>query len=306
MTQQKTNKEVFLESVFEHILGISKGHCAINDEMVIANGNEMQRKILQGLLILHEDLELYKDELREKIEAEYKVKILEERNKELLHFNHIASHDLQEPLRTINSFSNLIIRRHSDELDETIKEYLGFIEKSSIRMKRLIQGLLNYSRIGNTKTLEEINCQKLLKGIQLDLLASIKENQALLNIDKMPTVVGYKLELRQLFQNLISNALKFRNTGKKPIIDISCKKSNNKNIFCIKDNGIGIEQEYQKKIFDIFQRIHHRNSYEGTGIGLAVCKKIVDLHQGDIWIESKPGEGSSFFFSIPALKIPDN
>ncbi len=295
-------KEKFLSEVFEHILGISKGVCNIDDEMIINGGSEIEQQVLQGLSYLHADLELNKKELRKAVENEFRLKSLEEKNKQLEQFNYVASHDLQEPLRTITNFSQLLKKDYGDNLDDIGNKYLDFVVQSSERMSELILGLLNFSRLGNGSVLELVNFQNLTQNIQADLQASIAEKNATIQIQKLPNLWGYKLELRQLIQNLISNALKFNKEDKDVLIEISCRKIDGEHIFRIRDNGIGIPKKHQDKIFILFQKLHHKSVFEGTGIGLANCQKIVELHKGNIWVESVVGEGSSFFFSIPNLK----
>jgi len=292
-----TTEADFLSEVFEHILGISKGVCNIDDTLILNGKSEIEQRVLQGLSYLHADLELGKLELR---------KALEIKNKQLEQFNYVASHDLQEPLRTISNFSQLLKTEHGNDLDSTANQYLDFIIQSSDRMRNLILGLLNFSRLGTGSILKEVNCQQLVQDLQIDLQASIKDKNAIITVDRLPNLWGYELELRQLIQNLISNALKFSQKDKNATIHISCKKVNNEHIFCIRDNGIGISEKHHDKIFILFQKLHRKEVYEGTGIGLANCRKIVELHQGKIWIESTLGEGSSFYFTIPNLRKISN
>lgn len=302
-TRTHTDTLDFHQSTFEHIQNIAKGRCTISEEMILANPCIKEQRILQGLLLLFEDMELYKAELKEAMETEYKVKVLEQKNKQLEQFNYIASHDLQEPLRTISSFSNLLHKRYINKLDDNANTYLNFIMQSTERMSLLINGLLNYSRLGQGSVLQEIDVNEMIDSIRLDLQASVEEVEAEIIVSgAFPILSGYKMELRQLFLNLISNALKFIQPNQKPCIEISCELKERGYVFCVKDNGIGIEEEYKSKIFGIFQRLHDRVAYEGTGIGLAHCQKIVDMHNGQIWCESIYGEGSSFYFIIPYLK----
>ncbi len=303
MESKQDRHEVFLQKTFDHIIGISKGNCSITDQIIDEAPTLIERKILEGLLYLHEDMELYKVELRQAVEAEYKLKAMEEKNKELEQFNYIASHDLQEPLRTISSFSRLLNKQYSDKLDASANEYLGFIVASSIRMSALIKGLLSFSRLGTGRVLTQIDCAQMLAAIRQDLQASIEEKNAHFDVEELPTLVGFELELRQVFQNLISNALKFNDPTRPIKITITCKQLPEGYLFCIRDNGIGIEAKDFQRIFDIFQCLHVRGKYEGTGIGLSNCRKIVELHGGEIWVESQVGVGSAFFFRIPFLPV---
>ncbi len=231
---------------------------------------------------------------------------LEAKNKELEQFAYIASHDLQEPLNTISSFIGLIAEDYGESFDDVGKESLAFIKDASVRMKNLIDALLEYSRLGRSKDYTNINCNEVLKELLGDLKIVIEGARAKINIANLPVVNGSGIELRLLFQNLISNAIKFRDPDTTPQIDISCaKKKDPKNVseefwqFSVKDNGIGIPEEHKDRIFAIFQRLHSREQFKGTGIGLAHCKKIVESHGGEIWLESKEGKGSIFYFTIP-------
>ena len=166
-------------------------------------------------------------------------------------------------------------------------------------MSTLIKGLLDYSRIGQDKEPTTVDCNSIIKEIQADFGTIINESQATLDIDELPKLKGYETELRLLFQNLISNAIKFQKKGTVPQIKISAQKENKRWKFSFADNGIGIATEHKQRIFSIFQRLHTKSEYDGTGIGLAHCQKIVDLHGGKIWVESKPNEGSTFYLTIP-------
>ncbi len=219
-------------------------------------------------------------------------------NKGLERFTYIASHDLQEPLRTINSFIGLFKEEYSDTLDEHGRLYLSYISHSSSRMSELIKSLLDHTRIGREKKIEPVSCNQLVQEVLDDLKILIDESKAQIEIGKLPEFNAYKVELKQLFQNLINNAIKFRKPGVDPILHIGAEFKKNRWIFSVRDNGIGIEEKYLERIFEIFQRLHNRQEYEGTGIGLAHCKRIVELHNGTIWVESKPNKGSTFYFSI--------
>jgi PAS domain S-box-containing protein len=223
---------------------------------------------------------------------------LEARNKELEQFAYVASHDLQEPLRTVISFVGLLKRGYHDKLDEQGHEYLKFVVDASVRMSQLIKGLLEYSRIGTNRQLSLVNINDLIQNIIDDLSAQINQTQANISIKSMPKIMGYETELRLLFQNLVSNAIKFRKAGQSPIIHLGVKDEKSHWLFTVTDQGIGIESAYKEQIFSLFQRLHGIEKYEGTGIGLAHCHKIVDLHGGKIWVESQLHHGSTFFFSI--------
>lgn len=221
-------------------------------------------------------------------------------NRELGQVAYIASHDLQEPLRTITNFVTLLQKQYKTKLDSNADEYLAFISEGTLRMQMLVKDLLDYSRIGSEKKLAEIDCNLEVLNVIKDMATCIEENNAKINVGPLPVLYGY-FELQYLFQNLISNAIKYRKKGEQPIIDITAHDCGNEWIFKVKDNGIGIEKVYFDRIFTIFQKLHSHKEYQGTGIGLAHCKKIAELHRGKIWLTSEPGNGSIFFFTIPKL-----
>lgn len=224
---------------------------------------------------------------------------LVESNEELEKFAYIASHDLQEPLRMISSFLDLLGEDCGDEMSETGKQYLGFATQGTVRMKRIIDDLLEYSKVGKqTYGLENIDLDELLGEVILLNNVLIKEKNALVEWEEMPTIRGVKTHIQQVFHNLIGNALKYQKPNNQPTIKICAKELNNYWQFSVEDNGIGIEEKHFEKVFAVFQRLHTRKEYEGTGIGLSICKKIVEKHNGEMWIESIKGEGSTFHFTI--------
>lgn len=258
--------------------------------------------IYKGALAMVTDITKRKqqEELLKKHEAslELKNEQLCQKNRELEQFAYIASHDLQEPLRTVSSFSQQLQKQYGDKLDDLAQKYLFFILQGTERMKALITDLLDYSRIGKKKELKAIDCNKLIENVLADLHIAIQESNVEIQKENLPLVHGYSTEMKQLFQNLISNAIKFRKKGVAPKIYIRSRNINGGWEFSVQDNGIGIAEEHNDRIFVIFQRLHSRSEYEGTGIGLSHCKKIVELHGGKIWVNSQPGEGSSFHFTI--------
>jgi len=223
-------------------------------------------------------------------------------NKELEQVAYIASHDLQEPLRTISNFSGLFQRKYKDKLDADAEEYMTFINEATARMQSLVKDLLDYSTLGNHRSMITINCNKLLMEVMQDIDAAINENEAEIHADPLPVIEGYA-ELKSLFQNLISNAIKFRKKDIPPVIHISAKGDEKEWLFSVSDNGIGMEAIYHERIFTIFQKLHSNSQYAGNGIGLAHCKKIVELHLGKIWVASEPGKGSIFYFTLPKHTI---
>jgi PAS domain S-box-containing protein len=228
---------------------------------------------------------------------------LERSNNELEQFAYMASHDLQEPLRTISSYLQLIADRYKGKLDNDANEFIDFTVDGSKRMRQMINSLLEYSRVNRIKPFEQVNIKDILDNILLDLGDTIRETHALIQYENLPVIYCDQVLIGQLFQNLISNALKFRNVNKKPEIRITCEKQNGNYLFSVKDNGIGIQKEYWEKIFVIFKRLNSRETYPGTGIGLSICKKIVEKHGGKIWVESEPGKGAIFYFTLKMKRV---
>ncbi|MDR3713657.1 MAG: ATP-binding protein [Puia sp.] len=224
---------------------------------------------------------------------------LESKNKELEQFAYVASHDLQEPLRTISSFVELLKKQYRGRLDENADKYIDYTIQASDRMKTLIKDLLDYSRIGREKESRPVDTDALLKEVIADLDKSIRENEASVEGFDLPVINAYRTELKLLFQNLVANSIKFRRPGIPPQVTIRAEQKNGLLEFSFRDNGIGIEEKFQDRIFIIFQRLHTRSEYEGSGIGLAHCKKIVEIHGGRLWVESTPGQGSTFYFTLP-------
>jgi PAS domain S-box-containing protein len=228
---------------------------------------------------------------------------LERSNTELEQFAYVASHDLREPLRMVSSFVELLARRYSDKLDDDAREFIAFAKEGVSRMDHLIFDLLEFSRIGRiTRPMMPTPLELVLEGALRALAVQIQEAGAdvVLTPSALPTVQGDREELTRLFQNLIGNALKYRSPERKPIISIAAERVGREWIVTIADNGIGIESQYWERIFLIFQRLHRRGEFEGTGIGLAVCKKVAEHHGGRIWVNSVPGEGSCFFVALLA------
>jgi len=218
-------------------------------------------------------------------------------NKDLESFAYVASHDLQEPLRMVTSFTQLLALQYKDKLDERAHEYISFAVDGSQRMYELLNGLLAYSRIQSKgKAFTRVNLNNVLENVTKNLSLQIKESSTSIEIDKLPEVFADENQMIQLFQNLISNSIKF--SLESPRIYISSMFENGNYVFSVKDKGIGIESQYFDRIFKIFQRLHPRDQFEGTGIGLAICRRIIDRHGGNIWVESVPEKGSTFFFTI--------
>jgi PAS domain S-box-containing protein len=232
-------------------------------------------------------------------ELERKAKELARSNEELQQFAYVASHDLQEPLRMISSYTQLLTRRYGDRLDGDAKEFMGYIVDGAARMKQLIEDLLAYSRVGTRgRELQRTDTQAALDKAVLNLRAAQEASGATVTHGALPEVIADGQQLTQLFQNLIGNAMKFRGDAP-PRIHVACEQRADVSVFTVSDNGIGLDPQYAERIFMMFQRLHTKAEYPGTGIGLAICKKIVDRHGGRIWVESQPGKGCTFGFTIP-------
>lgn len=227
---------------------------------------------------------------------------LERSNADLAQFAYIASHDLREPLRMVTCYVQMLERRYKDQLDEDAQKFIGFAVAGSNRMRDLIDDVLEFSRVGTrAKEFVKVDTDEVLGAVKMNLKIAIEEADAEVISGELPKVMGDSVQLIQLCQNLIANAIKFRG-DRKPRVEVKAElEEDGRWRFSISDNGIGIEDHYRERIFQIFQRLHKRDEYEGTGIGLAVCKKIVERHNGKIEVESVPGEGSVFIFYLPAL-----
>jgi len=231
------------------------------------------------------------------------VRELQLKNQELEHFNYIASHDLQEPLRTVSNYIMLLEEDYPEQINDEIRMHLGTMNSAVSRMSQLVRSLLDYGRLGKNKKLSLTNCDTLVHNVIADLNGLIKKNHATITItNDMPTLYAYETEMRQLFQNLINNAIKFTRKDVDPQITIGCKKRKGFYEFSVSDNGIGIDPKYFNDIFHIFQRLNSNEEYKGYGIGLANCRKIAEMHGGEIWVTSQPGEGSTFTFKILNFK----
>ncbi|HVS40021.1 MAG TPA: ATP-binding protein [Gemmataceae bacterium] len=222
-------------------------------------------------------------------------------NAELEQFAYVASHDLQEPLRMVSSFTQLLASRYHGKLGPDADDFIGYVVDGAVRMQRLINDLLAYSRLGRTTPgLKATDCSAVVAAVCANLRSAIEESGADVTADPLPTVPAEESQLVQVFQNLIGNAVKFRKDGEPPRVHVGARRQNSEWLFWVRDNGIGIEPQYAERIFMVFQRLHNRKEHPGTGIGLAICKKVVEWHGGRIWTESEPGRGSTFYFSLPA------
>jgi light-regulated signal transduction histidine kinase (bacteriophytochrome) len=263
--------------------------------------------ILDDLNQSSEDLRKAHDVLEVRVtertaELRQRTEELARSNAELEQFAYVASHDLQEPLRMISSYVQLLGRRYKGKIDKDADEFIGFASEGASRMQRMINDLLAYSRIGTRgKNFEPVNLEEVLKRALENLQMAIKEKNAIITHDPLPMAFGDSGQMIQVFQNLIDNAIKFSGE-KQPSVHVSYKLEGNDCICSVQDNGIGIAPEYVNRLFLLFQRLHTRKEYPGTGLGLAICKRIIERHGGRIWVKSLPGEGSIFYFKIPTAQ----
>jgi light-regulated signal transduction histidine kinase (bacteriophytochrome) len=240
------------------------------------------------------------DHMRTARKLAVRTEEMERSNKDLQQFAYVASHDLQEPLRMVSSYVQLLQRRYQGKLDDDADDFIGFAVDGATRMQNLIQGLLSYSRInthGNPLSLTDI--EEVFGQVLTNLALAIAESGAKITHESLPKVEADATQLVQLFQNLIANAIKFCNR-RPPQIHVTAKRKASDWVFSIRDNGIGLDPDYADRIFTIFQRLHSRMDYPGTGLGLAICKRIVERHGGSIWVTSTPGQGATFHFTLPA------
>jgi two-component system, chemotaxis family, sensor kinase Cph1 len=235
-----------------------------------------------------------------RVELAQMVKELARSNAELEQFASVASHDLQEPLRMISTYTQILAEQYSGKLDEKADKYIHYVVEGAVRMGTLIRDLLEFSRIGRAENgLKSTDSGEEVRVVVSNLQATIDENAALVTLGPLPIVMAHGFQLRQVFQNLIGNAIKFHD-GKPPVIQISAERKDAEWVFSVTDNGISIAPENAEKIFAIFQRLHTREEYPGNGIGLAICKKIVEQHGGQIWAEPVATQGAVFKFTWPA------
>lgn len=259
----------------------------------------------EGLFIIS-----YVVDITDRKRSENELKIAHERlkksaaelkrsNAELEQFAYVASHDLQEPLRMVASYTELLARRYEDKLDQDANDFIHYAVDGATRMQSLINDLLQFSRVSTkAKPFKSCDMKNVIGAAFQNLDELIKETNAQVHHNSLPTIVADDTQMLQLFQNLIHNAIKFKKNDGLPEVWIACKEKENEWEFSVKDNGIGIDPSYQNRIFMIFQRLHTRSEYPGSGIGLAMCKKIVERHNGNIWFESQEGQGTTFYFTI--------
>jgi len=290
-------------------IGMRKDGSTFPMELAVSEVQLEDRRLFTGIvrdITERKQAEQEQEVLNQEIESKAKQieasnAILQRSNEELKQFAYVASHDLQEPLRKVNSFCQLLRDEYSDQLDENAQSYIRYAVDGATRMRNLVADLLDYSRVETqgkplTPTDAGDACSEAIEILQ----AAIEETDAKVTVQQLPTIQADRVQLVRLFQNLIGNALKYRGDSP-PEIQITVQQRNHDWIISIRDNGIGMEPQYYERIFVMFQRLHARDEYTGTGIGLAICKRIVDRLWGTIWVESEPGTGSTFFISVPKL-----
>jgi signal transduction histidine kinase len=260
-----------------------------------------QYKLIKSLSEKNLLLEAQKTEISQKTkELEETTASLEASNKELEQFAYIASHDLKEPLRMISMYTQMIQRRLKGQLEGETIEFMGYVTDGVKRMQQMLEDLLNYSRLGKTQDFVKVDLNNTLFMVEQNLRLTIREHQATITYDTLPTIYAVNSEITQLFQNLVANSIKFYHKDRKPEIKITVKKIDNESFtLLIKDNGIGIPEDSKHRIFNLFERLHNRSEYQGTGIGLATCRKVMDNLGGEVWVESIEGIGSDFFLKFP-------
>jgi len=226
-------------------------------------------------------------------------------NAELQQFAYVASHDLQEPLRMVSNFTQLLADRYDSKLDSDGREFIAYAVEGATRMQTLVQDLLALSRVGTRgKNLEVVRLDEVVDRAVANLEFAIQDNGASVSHDVLPEVMADSMQMMQLFQNLIGNGIKFK-SAEPPRVHISAVRNGTEWAFSVRDNGIGFEPQYAERIFAVFQRLHSRDEYQGNGIGLSICRKIVERHHGKIWAESTPGSGTTFYFTMPATGVPE-
>lgn len=295
--------------------GLKRGGVEFPMRLSLGSWHSDGRRFYSGIVLDSTDVKRAEEQLRtvnatlerrvirRTADAERRARELERSNGELEQFAYVASHDLQEPLRMVASYVQLLERRYKDKLDADAGEFIGYAVEGAQRMQGLINDLLAYSRVGSRgKAVSAVDLEAVLSSTLSNLTVAIDEAGARVTHDPLPTVPGDAVQLGQLLQNLIGNAIKFRGE-RPPLVHVAAERKGDEWVCSVRDNGIGIDPEYAGRIFLIFQRLHARSAYPGSGIGLAVCKKIMERHGGRIWVESVSGEGATFFFTLPAAQV---
>jgi PAS domain S-box-containing protein len=280
------------------VVGLRKDGTQFPVDLAVSETVLRNRRIFTGMIRDISDRKRAEEALAKQAEA------LARSNVELERFAYVASHDLQEPMRTVRSFAQLLQRRFADKLTDDAAEFLKYVTDGVQRMQGLINDLLTYSRVTSQgHAFAATDCNQVLQSVLQSLTATIDAQKAKVTADALPTVIADATQIGQLLQNLIANAVKFRGE-RAPRIHVSARHDQAEWVFSVADNGIGVAPQYFERIFIIFQRLHTIEEYGGTGIGLAICKKIVERHGGRIWVESEVGKGSVFYFTIPLRERP--
>lgn len=255
---------------------------------------------LYALVMTYLSYKFYRSHIKLKTQANQMEQYIQS-NIKLEQFAHIASHDLRSPLRTVLSYTGLIMNKFGDTISEEFRSHLDYVYKGAKQMDDLTSDLLEFAEVNSMNLeMEAFDARSMIQDIVDILEFDIRQFDAKVILESLPeTIHGDKQKLQRVFHNLISNALKFIKKGIKPSIQISCQQKGENFIFMVRDNGIGIESDYQKKIFNSFQRLNNQSNYQGSGLGLAMSKQIIEQHQGRIWVKSKIGEGSTFYFTVP-------
>ena len=263
-----------------------------------------RRRAEAALMKSNEELEKRVKERTEELrstneELEQSLAQLQRSNEALEQFAYVCSHDLKEPLRTMTVYVELLKSKYAGKLDPEADEFIDYVVSGSTKMNELISSLLEFSRAGRSVTLERLDAGAVVAGVLQSMEPLIRESGAKVTVGSLPIIEAERSQIVRLFQNLIANAIKYRSEAP-PKIEISAKRESVNWLFAVTDNGMGIDPAYHERIFVLFQRLHHRDTHPGAGIGLAICRQIVERHHGRIWVESKPGAGSTFYFTLPA------
>ena len=296
------NHEDFIDRLYHHIIEISKGNCEIRDDIIVEEKDQRRREILGGLLFLFEDLAYQREQfgdLNENLEGliDSRTSELIKANDELRQLTYTLSHDLKSPLRGIHTLSTFIEEDLKGKIEPDTQKNLNLLKGRVNRLQSIIDGILSFLKVGeNYREKEEVDVKKLIDDILMDLGPGDKFDITIQ--DQFPMVIGDNILLYQIFSNLVTNAIKF-NDKNKGIITINFEEKNDRIVFSVKDNGPGIDVKYQDKIFEVFQRLANQDEVEGTGIGLAIVKKILIENGEDIWVDSEVGKWTKFTFTWP-------